>query len=312
MESLTQKILNNFKSSLVRCSIISNITNDSFNPYLLTSPRNFISGPKIASPIKISLTKRQQNLNNYFIESHFAKTNSLNKNILSPKNKTHRTLYHYNSQPNQSYSLNNIENYTTNCLSTTSRTEMRRNSNKPNIKLLNRFENYNKNYVKKNELNYDNKKRYLMKRINDMTQKFKDENPFNDEKRYNIFLRKMMGDNSQIKYIINNNKKNGSSSKNKVYSEINKIYFNYLMTDPPKTQNIAKKNKILEVLKKLNNINKAKKTNFKKQKIYFTKNKSINVFPNNKNLYITNKSNLHKLRSFSDDKININLNDLLY
>ena len=115
MENRAQKILHNLKSCLTHCSTISNITSDLNNPYLITSPRNFISGSKITSPIKINLTKRHQNLNNYFIESQFAKTNSLSKNILSPKNKSHRTLSHYNTQPNQSYSTNNIDNYTSNC-----------------------------------------------------------------------------------------------------------------------------------------------------------------------------------------------------
>ena len=306
MENRAQKILHNLKSCLTHCSTISNITSDLNNPYLITSPRNFISGSKITSPIKINLTKRHQNLNNYFIESQFAKTNSLSKNILSPKNKSHRTLSHYNTQPNQSYSTNNIDNYTSNCLSTTSRTEMRRNSNKESIKLLN---NFDINYAIKSELNNDQKSKYLMKSISEMTKNFKDENPFKDIKRYNIFLRNMVGDNSKINYLFNNNRNKGNISKNKVFSETNKIFFNHLMTDFTKTKNNTNKSKILS-LKIFNNISKEKITNLKNKKICFIKNKSKSIFLSNKNLYSINKGNFHKIRSFSYNKISINLNDL--
>ena len=310
MDNRVQKLINSFKSSLTHCSTLSNLTNDSNNPYLLTSPRNFISGSKINLPIKINLAHRQQNFSNYYVESHFAKTYSLNKKIVSPKNISHRTLSHYNTQHNQSYSINNIENYTTNCLSTTSRTEITRNSNKANIKLLDNFEKYNKKKnAKKDELIDDYKKKHLMKNISEMTQNFKDENPFQDTKRYNLFLRNMIGDSSQINFIIDINKKNRNISENKVFSETNKIFFTYLMSDLKKFKNKASKNKILS-LGKFNNINKGKITNLKDQKIFFIKNKTKNVFPSNKTLFITNKDNFHKHRSFSYNKININLNDL--
>ena len=73
MDSRVQKLINSFKSCITHCSTLSNLTNDSNNPYLLTSPRNFISGSKINLPIKINLTHRQQNFNNYYVESHFEK-----------------------------------------------------------------------------------------------------------------------------------------------------------------------------------------------------------------------------------------------
>ena len=148
-----------------------------------------------------------------------------------------------------------------------------------------------------------------MKNISEMTQNFKDENPFHDTKRYNLFLRNMIGDNSQINFIIDNNKNKRNISENKVFSETNKIFFAYLMSDLKKFKNKASKNKILS-LGKFNNINKGKITNLKDQKIFFIKNKTKNVFPSNKTLFITNKDNFHKYRSSSYNKININLNDL--